>query len=406
MTNPSFAAIKEARNEVHKKTDRMELNNLSERRRIDQFYRNVDANLKLMGALRMGQRNVWVRLSRYAAQSNLIEPELRAILARITGLGSWYPSWAERAQHFEELGQEAVAREHFRTAADYLLTAALLFHYAQIHTRPESALKAEGSQHCFRCYRQGAPWFDPPAERLDLPSENTELPGYLRRPRGIQRPPVVVLINGANTSKEELHSWTEVFLRRGLATVTFDGPGQGEMALRHGRSVFRAESYEHAVRTIFDWIGSHARLNGERIALWGISLGGLLAAQSAAQDGRVRAAVSIGGLYGFENYADLAVPTQEEMRDLAGLNTLSETEDYFKRAYDPSHLGPVRRPFLVVHGALDEIVSTEDARRLADRAGNLGELWVFNDGVHCCYNLFQELRPRIADWVADRLMAT
>jgi hypothetical protein len=56
------------------------LEDATERRRINEFYRNVDANLKLWGALQMGQRNVWVRLSRYAAHSNLIEPELRAIL--------------------------------------------------------------------------------------------------------------------------------------------------------------------------------------------------------------------------------------------------------------------------------------------------------------------------------------
>jgi pimeloyl-ACP methyl ester carboxylesterase len=66
-------------------------------------------------------------------------------------------------------------------------------------------------------------------------------------------------------------------------------------------------------------------------------------------------------------------------------------------------LGRVDCPFLVVHGALDDIVSTDEARGLAARAGDLGELLVFDDGVHCCYNLYQELRLRIADWVVDKL---
>lgn len=375
----------------------------SERRRINDFYRNVDANLKLWGALQMGQRNVWVRLSRYAAHSNLIEPELRAILIRINDLGSWYTAWAERAQHFEELGDAAASRKHLASAAEYLLTASLLYHFAQINTRPETPLKVEGAQRSVACYEKAAPLFDPPAKRLSLIFENVELPGYLRCPPGITRPPVVVLINGANSSKEELHLWTEVFLRRGLATVSFDGPGQGEMAPRHGRSRFRADDCDRAVRTVLDWVKAEGYLNGNRIALWGMSLGGLLAAQAAAQDRRVRAVVSVGGLCSLDNYANLAVPTQEEMRDLTGFQTLRETEAYFASAYTTANLGPITCPFLVVHGALDEIVSTEEVRRLAARAGDGGELWIFDDGVHCCYNLYQELRLRIADWVVDKL---
>lgn len=375
----------------------------TEQRRINDFYRNVDANLKLWGALQMGQRNVWVRLSRYAAHSNLIEPELRAILIRINDLGSWYTTWSQRAEHFEKLGDTAASREHIASAAEHLLTASLLYHFAQINTRPENPRKAEGAQRSVACYKKAAPLFDPPARPFSLTFDNVKLPGYFRCPPGITRPPVVVLINGANSSKEELHSWTEVFLRHGLATVIFDGPGQGEMAPRHGRSRFRADDYDRAVRTVLDWVQGEDYLNGNSIALWGMSLGGLLAAQAAAQDRRVRAVVSVGGLCSLDNYANLAVPTQEEMRDLTGFQTLRETEAYFASAYDTAHLGPVACPFLVVHGALDDIVSTDEARRLAARAGNLGELLVFDDGVHCCYNLYQELRLRIADWVVDKL---
>lgn len=375
----------------------------TERRRINEFYRNVDANLKLWGALQMGQRNVWVRLSRYAAHSNLIEPELRAILVHINDLGSWYTAWAERARHFEELGDTASRKHLASAAAEYLLTASLLYHFAQINTRPENPVKIEGAQRSVACYKKAAPLFDPAAKPLSLDFDNVKLPGYLRCPPGVTRPSVVVLINGANSAKEELHTWTEVFLRHGLATVIFDGPGQGEMAPRHGRSRFRADDYDRAVMTVLDWVQGENYLNGKSIALWGMSLGGLLAAQAAAQDRRVRAVVSIGGLCSLDNYPNLAVPTQEEMRDLTGFQTLRETEAYFASAYDTAHLGPVACPFLVVHGALDDIVSTDEARRLAARAGDLGELLVFDDGVHCCYNLYQELRLRIADWVVDKL---
>ena len=43
-----------------------------------------------------------------------------------------------------------------------------------------------------------------------------------------ERPPLVVLIPGLDSTKEEFFHWEDVFLRRGMATLSMDGPGQGE----------------------------------------------------------------------------------------------------------------------------------------------------------------------------------
>jgi 2,6-dihydroxypseudooxynicotine hydrolase len=384
----------------------------ADRRLLDQFYRGVDTHLKLVGAAQMGARNVWVRLSRYGVHSNLLEPELRGILARVTDLRSWYPAWAERAAHFERLGDKALVDGHRASAAEYLLTASALYHFAQINTRPESPLKAEGGRRSAACYRRAADWFAPPAIPFELAFEGTKLPGYLRVPGGRYpapgaRPAVVVLINGANCAKEELHAWTEPLLRRGLATVVFDGPGQGELAVQQGGIGLTADGYDRAVQSVLDWLRGSDHVDGGRVGLWGMSMGGLFAARVAARDARVQAVVSIGGLYSLDGYDALPISTQEEMRDLTGLRTLAETETYLRVAYDARGPGAITCPSLVVHGALDDIVGTEDAQRLAAAAtDDRGELWVFEDGVHVCYNLFQELRPRIADWLADRLRDT
>ncbi len=377
----------------------------AERRRADQFYRGVDKDLKLFGAARLGERNVWVRLSRYAVHSNLLEPELRGVLARVTDLRSWYPAWAERAAYFAGQADEASASGHRASAAEYWLTASALYHVAQINTRPEDPLKAEGARQSAACYRRAAPLFVPPAEAVAIASPVGTLPGYLRRPADVARPPLVVLVNGANSSNEELHAWTDGFLRRGLATLAFDGPGQGELAPHRGGIPLTADGYDAAIAAAVSWAAARDDLAGARIGLWGMSLGGLLVARAAARDERVRAAVSLGGLRSLEAYADLPLPVQEEMRELTGLASFAATEAYVAHAYRADNLGTIRCPFLVVHGVLDDIVSTEDARRLAAAAGERGECWVFEDGVHVCYNLFQALRPRVADWLADRLGA-
>ena len=54
------------------------------------------------------------------------------------------------------------------------------------------------------------------------------LVGILRCPDGEGPFPVVVLLSGLDSAKEELRSTEETFLDRGLATFSVDGPGQGE----------------------------------------------------------------------------------------------------------------------------------------------------------------------------------
>ena len=52
--------------------------------------------------------------------------------------------------------------------------------------------------------------------------------GVLREPAGDGPHPVVIMIPGLDSAKEESRSTEELFLDRGLATFSVDGPGQGE----------------------------------------------------------------------------------------------------------------------------------------------------------------------------------
>ena len=46
--------------------------------------------------------------------------------------------------------------------------------------------------------------------------------GYLRVPPGVAKAPIVIIIAGNDARKEE-------FLIRGMATISYDGPGPGEV---------------------------------------------------------------------------------------------------------------------------------------------------------------------------------
>ena len=63
---------------------------------------------------------------------------------------------------------------------------------------------------------------------IKIPFGDHTLYGYVRKPAAVVKPPIAVILPGLDAAKEELHSWSDAFLRRGLATLTLDGPGQGE----------------------------------------------------------------------------------------------------------------------------------------------------------------------------------
>jgi hypothetical protein len=104
---------------------------------------------------------------------------------------------------------------------------------------------------------------DPLAERLEIPFEGTTMVGNLRGPRDA---PLVVLLPGLDSTKEEFFEWENVFLRRGLATLSLDGPGQGET----GYATNIAPNYEVAVAAALDHLGDRWTLLLLREAFFGV----------------------------------------------------------------------------------------------------------------------------------------
>src|SRR5262249_7812078 len=136
---------------------------------------------------------------------------------------------------------------------------------------------------------------DPAAERIEIPFGGAAMAGNLRRPAGITRPPLVLLIAGLDSTKEEFFAAENVFLARGMATFSLDGPGQGETA----RKLKIRPDFEAPVAAVLDVLGGRPDLDGARVGLLGVSLGGYYAARAAAFEPRVRAVVVSGGPYDF-----------------------------------------------------------------------------------------------------------
>ncbi|MDQ7840591.1 MAG: alpha/beta fold hydrolase [bacterium] len=119
---------------------------------------------------------------------------------------------------------------------------------------------------------------DPSAERVEIPFEGAPLVGNLRRPPGASRPPLVLLIPGLDSTKEEFFHWEAVFLSRGMATFSLDGPGQGES----GYTTCIRHDYEVAVTAALDTLAGRGGFDPSRVGAAGVSLGGYYAPRAAA----------------------------------------------------------------------------------------------------------------------------
>src|SRR5204863_6438384 len=99
---------------------------------------------------------------------------------------------------------------------------------------------------------------------------------------------------------EELHNYGDDFLRRGMAVLAIDGPGQGEMEFEYPLRY----DYEVPIRYAIDYLENRKDVNAGRIGLMGVSLGGYFAPRAAAFEPRVKAAIGVAGAYSFAEHFD------------------------------------------------------------------------------------------------------
>src|SRR5437016_3926067 len=161
--------------------------------------------------------------------SNYVSPwELEQIKTEIKVWDQWCGVWSSWARGHVDRAAEAAAAGHQQTAAAAYITAGLYYHWASFlftHDGGQFRAALEAAEEAFA---MAAPLAEHPMEIVNLPFEGTQLRGYLRLPRGAASPsPLIVLIPGADSTKEELYDLGDHILRRGIAVHCFDGPGHG-----------------------------------------------------------------------------------------------------------------------------------------------------------------------------------
>ncbi|GHO64496.1 dipeptidyl aminopeptidase [Ktedonobacter sp. SOSP1-52] len=314
---------------------------------------------------------------------------------------AWCQTWADCGAIHEQLGADAEASGYYETAGEHYFHAAMCYHFGKYLFVQDPRQLRNAHEHVVRDYQRALPYFLFPGERVSIPYEGgSTMYGILRKPWHTPRPPVVILVPGLDSVKEELHVYGEDFLRRGMAVLAIDGPGQGEMEFEHAMR----HDYEVPIRYAIDYLERRPDVDARRVGLMGVSFGGHYVVRAAAFEKRIKATIENCGAYNqLENFRGRPQLSRDTM--VFRLKATSE-EEAVKRLEQFSLQGVagcVEGPLLVIQGGQDGLVSPEHGKRIAAEAGANAELWFFADGNHVCNNIPYKHRPQQADWMRKQL---
>src|SRR3989442_1614679 len=353
--------------------------------------------------------------------ANGIEPyDYEVTTQRIARWEDWLPERRRTAEEHVAAAEEAARAGHRATAAQYKRLAAMCLHFGHFNVvEPESDWLAAQRRKA-ELFRDVLPYLDPPPERVAIPFAGIAMLAHLRHPRdaerhpreaerhprkaegsprGAGRTPVVLYFSGLDSTKEEATTFEDVLLARGLATVTFDGPGQGETWERMPGRV----DWEKAASAVVDFVEKRTDLDASRIVAVGVSLGGYLVMRSAALEPRIRAAAGIGGRFD-QSDRDLEDPMHgPRFLHFWGARTVAEARPLMTASTLDGIIEKMDRPVLVVHGARDTLATPENAHRIVERTGGPSTWVLYPEGNHVCNNIPHKSRPLVADWLAQQI---
>jgi dipeptidyl aminopeptidase/acylaminoacyl peptidase len=240
----------------------------------------------------------------------------------------------------------------------------------------------------------------PPAQHVTFPFERAQLHGWLRRPDTAAPLPVAVILPGLDACKEELHAWSDAFLARGLATLTLDGPGQGESAF----ALPVRTDWGRAIGAVIDGLKQRTDVDADRIGVVGQSLGAFYAPLAASQEPRIKACIANCGPYDWGRVLpQMPKVSQEVFRVRSHAATIEHGHDIAKAMTLAGAAECIKCPLLVVFGGGDRLIPPAEGERLAREASGPSEFVLYPEGNHVCFNISYKFRPLTADWMAETL---
>jgi dienelactone hydrolase len=318
-----------------------------------------------------------------------------------------------QAEAAEKAGHVRTAGQLWFRATNYLAQAERMLAHSDPNRVPTYRRLLEIAQKAFETH-------SPSVSRVEVPYEGTTLPAYFSAAPGDGPKPVVVLVNGLDSTKEHMYSsdhWAEL-AARGISCLMLDQPGTGE-ALRLQGLTARIDAEAWAGAAV-DWLETRDDVDAARIGIVGWSLGGYYAPRAAAFEKRFALCVAWGANHDWgavqrrrkEREGERPVPHYwEHVLWVWGKEGDEHSLDEFLDFADAVNLeGVVEKitvPFLIAHGENDRQIPVAMAHRSYEQAVGSPKrelrLFTAEEGAteHIGLDHLPHVSVFIADWVAD-----
>jgi esterase FrsA len=300
----------------------------------------------------------------------------------------WAAAWsviadryAERAKGEESSNNTDAARDDYFWAFKYYTAARWPV--------PNSPGKEKAYQNALAAFRSYGKFLEPPVEIVHIPFEGKEITVYLRLPKNVRPAPVIFMINGTDSRKEDEIGGRESTFRSGIGIVAVDMPGTGESPIKADAGSERVFS------CVLDYLATRPDIDSKRVIAWGTSYGGHWSAILAYKErARLLGAVVQGGPvhdYYTPEWQKKSLGTPEYLFDLFaaraavyGVKTLDEFYAFNPRLSIKTQglLGQLSAPMLVLNGEKDSQVPISDLYLLMQSGGSPKWSWVNPDGGH------------------------
>lgn len=231
--------------------------------------------------------------------------ELVALADSFTGQtddGAFYELWTAAGDRHVTAAADAIDKAHPATACGHELRATTCYGVGirPLYGTPVDGRFISGFDRQQAAFQRAVALLPRPGEALDVQFDGRRLPAYLvpaaDSTRGEPRP-LLIATNGYDSNVADMYlAMARATVERGYHCVVFDGPGQGAPLVHDG--VAMVPEWDRVVSAVVDAVIDRPDVDAAKIALYGWSLGGQLAARAAAGEHRLAACVLDPPLWG------------------------------------------------------------------------------------------------------------
>ncbi|MFB5191913.1 alpha/beta hydrolase [Alicyclobacillus fastidiosus] len=320
-----------------------------------------------------------------------IDPiDLSEIRPRLINLDDWVENWSHAANKKARLAEELKRKGSLVDAEFTYRTAGLYYNLAQ-WIFPDRCQEKE------RLFSLCNSNFDK-ADQLSIietmyPSleiDHKKCTGRARTPKNPKG--CIIIINPIDSSKEELFLYERDFLDSGYATISFDGPGQGETFVRQGLKATQS-NWEYFIDRVIEHTATF--FPTVPLFLFGTSLGASWVVYGSCNR-KIEKALAVSPAFARKQ---IKMPDYFTGRMDCVLGDGKEPVPDFEQLN-------YRSPIFLVHGRRDAMVQSSDIYRLYGMLPDGKRLIEYQEEMHCCNNKLSEIRQLATQWyMSDHRMS-